>query len=429
MKPSFQNQPAEASGTRSPASAKRSVESKESAIAEEKRQNLLLYSVLFAFFSNGAASQPLGSFIPFLRQTYGFSYDLAGILLSCQSVGNLTAILLAGILPGLLGRRRSILATAVWMAAAYLILTLGFGSPAILIAAFLMTGIARGGNTNFGNTMVSTLPGEKAARGFNLLHGCFAAGALLSPLALVLSARLWPVYGWRVVAGLLLILSLCQLTVYARMPLPAEPEKRSVKTMDLSFLKFRQFWLGGGMLFFYVSTEYAIVGWLVTYFQDAGILSADLSQMMNSLLWLVIFVGRMTGAVLTGRLSRYKLLLIDGIGMFAFFLLMFFSRSQALILLGLMGTGLFMATIYPSAVAIGTDGIQGNDFGCSIMILAGSVGGVITPAVVGMAAERAGIRAGMGLVVALTGVLLAFIVISVLSLTLDAKKVKHSRRG
>ena len=83
-----------------------------------------------------------------------------------------------------------------------------------------------------------------------------------------------------------------------------------------------------------------------------------------------------------------------------------------------------MATIYPSAVAIGTDNIRGNDFGCSIMILTGSVGGVITPAAVGMAAERAGIRAGMGLVVALTGVLLAFIVISVLSITLEAKKGK-----
>lgn len=399
----------------------------ETSIQEEKQQNRLLYGVLFAFFASGAASQPLGSFIPFLRQTYGFSYDLSGILLSCQSVGNLAAILLAGILPGLLGRRRSILTTAVWMAVAYLIFVLGLGSPAILIAAFLMTGIARGGNTNFANTMVSTLPGEKAARGFNLLHGCFAVGALLSPLALVLGTRLWPAYGWRIVAGLLLILCLCQLADYARIPLPAEPEKRSVKTMDMSFLKLKQFWLGAGMLFFYISTEYAIVGWLVTYFQDAGILSADLSQMMNSLLWLVIFIGRMIGAILTGKLSRYKLLLADGIGMFAFFLLMFLSRGQALILLGLMGTGLFMATIYPSAVAIGTDGIRGNDFGCSIMILTGSVGGVITPAVVGMAAERAGIRAGMGLVVALTGVLLAFIVISVLNIRLDEKKEKHKK--
>ena len=60
------------------------------------------------------------------------------------------------------------------------------------------------------------------------------------------------------------------------------------------------------MLLFYISTEYAIVGWLVTYFQDIGALSADYAQMMNSLLWLVIFAGRMVGAAITGKVSRSR---------------------------------------------------------------------------------------------------------------------------
>ena len=112
--------------------------------SEDKTQNRLLYCVLFTFFVSGAASQPLGSFIPFLRETYGFSYDLSGVLLSCQSMGNMIAVLIAGILPGLLGRGRSILATAVWMAVGYLIFVSGLGTPPLLIAAFLMTGIAGG---------------------------------------------------------------------------------------------------------------------------------------------------------------------------------------------------------------------------------------------------------------------------------------------
>ena len=35
--------------------------------------------------------------------------------------------------------------------------------------------------------MMSTLPGKKSAIGYNLLHGAFAMGAVLSPLALVAS--------------------------------------------------------------------------------------------------------------------------------------------------------------------------------------------------------------------------------------------------
>ena len=381
-----------------------------------KQQNQLLGCVLFTFFVSGAASQPLGSFIPFLRDAYSFSYDLSGILLSCQSTGNLISVIIAGILPSLLGRRRSILATAVWMAVAYLIFVSGLGMTPFLIAACLMTGIARGGNSNFASTMVSTLPGDKATRGYNLIHGGFAVGALLSPLLLVACARQWSVAGWRLVAGLLCLLCVSQLAVYAKMPLPAEEQKQGVKKVDYSFLKVKQFWLGSLMLFFYISTEYAIVGWLVTYFQDIGILSADLSQMMNSLLWLVIFIGRMIGAALTGRISRNKLLVVDGLGLFAFFLLLFVSRTPSLIILGLMGTGLFMATIYPTAFAFGSDCIRGNDFGCSIMILTGSVGGVLTPALVGFAAEHAGIRVGMSLVVVFTALLLVSILLGVLSM-------------
>ncbi|USF25855.1 hypothetical protein N510_000771 [Firmicutes bacterium ASF500] len=388
---------------------------------EEQRQSRLLRNVLFAFFVSGAASQPLGSFIPFLREQYGFSYDLSGVLLSCQSTGNLISVLLAGFLPIYLGRRRAILITSVWMAAAYLIFASGLGSPALFVAAFTMTGIARGGNSNFSNTMISTLPGDQATRGYNLLHGCFAVGALLSPLALVFCTNRWPGTGWRLVAALLALLCVSQLVVYAKMALPQENAGRSVKTVDHSFLKVRQFWLGSAMLFFYISVEYAIVGWLVSYFQDTGVLSAGWSQMMNSLLWLVIFCGRMIGAAITGKVSRNKLLLVDGVGFFACFLVMFFSRTPSLIVLGLMGVGLFMSTIYPTAFAFGSDCIRGNDLGCSIMIFTGSAGGILTPALVGLVAEQAGIRAGMGLVAVFTALLLLSIVLSVVSVKKSAK--------
>jgi fucose permease len=387
----------------------------------EKQQNKLLYCTLFAFFVSGAASQPLGSFIPFLREAYGFSYDLSGILLSCQSVGNLVAILIAGVLPSYLGRRRAILATGVWMAVAYLIFASGYGSPALLITACLMTGLSRGGNSNFCNTMVSTLPEPRATQGYNLLHGCFAVGALLSPLLLVFCTTKNPQTGWRVMAMLLCLLCVAQLVNYATMPLPPEHGEKGLKEIDRSFLQVREFWLGSAMLFFYICAEYAIVGWLVTYFQDIGVLSADYAQLMNSLLWLVIFFGRMIGAAISGKVSRSALLLVDGIGLFIFFLVMFLGRTPGTIILGLVGVGLFMATIYPTAFAFGSECIKGNDLGCSIMIFTGSVGGIVTPAMVGFVAERAGIEAGMGLIVGYTGLLLLSIVLSVLSARAHSK--------
>ena len=215
-------------------------------------------------------------------------------------------------------------------------------------------------------------------------------------------------------AGIVL-LCLIQVLVYLKMSLPAEKITKSIKSVDRSFLRNRNFWLGAAILFFYISTEYAIVNWLVTYFKDTGILSAEVSQLMSSLLWVVMFVGRMIGAALVGKVSRKIILVVDGVGLTLFFLLVFFSRSQLPIFIGIMGVGLFMATIYTTALALGTQSIKGNDLGVSTMIFTGSTGGIITPAVVGMVAENAGIQVGMGVVVLVTVLLLATILFSVFS--------------
>ncbi len=383
-------------------------------ITNESRENRLMRATLFVFFVSGASSVLLGNLMPFLREAYGISYAQTGLLLGLPSWGNIAAIFFTGYMPTFIGRRRTVLTTAIWMAIAYVIFSTGFGGAALLPLACLMTGVARGGNTNFSNIMMSTLPGKKSAVGYNLLHGAFAMGAVLSPLALIACSKRSE-QGWRYMAAGIVVLCLLQLAVYARMNLPAEKITKNIKTVDRSFLRNRNFWLGAAILFFYVSTEYAIVNWLVTYFKDTGVLSAEVSQLMSSLLWVVIFIGRILGAFLVGRISRKVILVADGVGLLAFFLLVFFSRSELPIFIGIMGVGLFMATIYTCALALGTENIKGNDLGMSTMVLIGTTGGIITPSLVGVVAQSAGIQMGMGVVVAVTVLLLLTILFSVFS--------------
>lgn len=377
-----------------------------------KQENKLIVNTLFVFFVSGAASMLMGNLMPFLREMYDISYARAGFLLSLPSWGNLASVFLTGYLPTYIGRRKTVLLTSVWMALAFLLVTFGIGGAALLPLACVMIGIARGGNSNFSNTMMSTLTGNRAAVGYNLLHGAFAVGAVLSPLALV-ACTAKSESGWKIMSGGIIVLSVIQVLVYAKMALPEEKITGSIKSVDKSFLKSKSFWLGSAILFFYISVEYAICNWLVTYFKDSGYLSANVSQMMTSLLWVVMFIGRMGGAYLVGRVSRKALLVADGVGLTAFFLLVFFSRSEVPIFIGIMGVGLFMATIYTTALALGTEKIRGNDLGVSNMVLIGSFGGIITPALVGMVAEEAGIHAGMGVVVCVTVLLLITILCSV----------------
>ena len=381
-------------------------------LTNEKRENRLMMATLFVFFTSGASSVLMGNLMPFLREMYDINYTYAGLLLSLPSWGNLASIFITGYLPTYIGRRKTVLLTAVWMAVAFAIITFGIGGAGALALACVMIGIARGGNTNFSNTMMSTLPGKKSAIGYNLLHGAFAVGAVLSPLALIACTKGNPL-GWKYMTAGIVALCLVQLTVYGKMRLPRENITKSIKKVDRSFLKNQSFWLAAAILFFYISAEYAIVTWLVTYFKDTGILSPQISQLMTSLLWVVIFIGRMIGAALVGKVSRKIILVVDGVGLMLCFLLVFFSRTEMPIFLGIMGVGLFMATIYTSALALGTQRIKGNDLGVSTMILVGSAGGIITPAAVGMVAEKAGIQMGMGVVVAVTVLLLITILFSV----------------
>lgn len=377
-----------------------------------KQENRLIACTLFVFAVSGASSMLMGNLMPFLRELYDINYTQAGFLLSLPSWGNLASIFITGYLPTYIGRRKTVLLTSVWMCVSFALVTFGIGGAAILPLACVMIGIARGGNTNFSNTMMSTLPGKKSAVGYNLLHGAFAVGAVLSPVALIACTKNNG-SGWRYMTAGIVVLCLVQVAVYLKMALPQENISKSIKNVDRSFLKNKSFWLGAAILFFYISAEYAIVNWLVTYFKDTGILSAEVSQLMSSLLWVVMFIGRMIGAALVGKVSRKIILVVDGVGLLLFFLLVFFSRSQLPIFIGIMGVGLFMATIYTTALALGTASIKGNDLGVSTMIFTGSTGGIITPAVVGMVAEKAGIQVGMGVVVAVTVLLLGTILFSV----------------
>ena len=377
-----------------------------------KKENALIRSTLFVFFVSGTSAVLLGNLMPFLRELYGIGYAQAGLLLSLPSWGNVASLFLSGYLPSFFGRRKTALFLSLWMAVAYGIITFGIGGAALLYPACVMIGFARGGNTNFSNTMMSTLPGKKAAVGYNLLHGGFAAGAVLSPLVLILCTRK-DFAGWRFTTAAIFVLCIVQLAVYGKMGLPEEKITKSMRKMDRSFLKNKHFWQGTAILFFYISAEYAIVNWLVTYFKDSGILSDAISQLMSSLLWVVICIGRMLGAVLVGKVPRKAILVADGVGLTVSFLIVFFSRSELPIFLGIMGVGLFMATVYTCALALGTESFKGNDLGVSTMVLVATAGGIITPAVVGFVAERAGIRMGMTVVVAVTVLLLAMILISV----------------
>jgi len=363
------------------------------------------------FILNGMLALSIGSLIPFIREAKGFDYVFSGLLVSLHSVGNLLASFLAGILPAFLGRKRSILLFNACFAIAYALILMG-ESPVTLIAAFVMTGMARGATSNFCNSVINEIGPGKAWM-LNGLHGMFSIGAFLFPILLMLITGVGG-GSWEIACGFMLVMGLLSWAIYAMMPVEeqagrreaerdayTENRKQKAKAAD-SFGFFREplFYLCTVTLFFYLCAEQGVIGWLITYFKDTGLMSPELSQVMASVQWIMMLAGRLGVAWLSVRTDKNRLLRIMGVGFTAFGLLLLAGRTAPLIVAGIMGFGLSMAGIYPTTVSFAGALMQRYKYVWSFILTLASLGSILMPSVIGRIAENAGIAAGMSSVLA-----------------------------
>lgn len=360
----------------------------------------------FAF--NGALALAIGALLPYVRDAYGLNYAFAGLLVSLHSVGNLISSFVAGLLPLKLGRRRSILVFSACYAVSFLLILLT-GSPAVLTVAFTLTGIARGAVSNFNNAEVNLLaPG--AAWALNALHASFAVGAFTAPLLVLLCTQV--LGSWQLMCGILIGFGLLEFLIYALMPLPNDRLEKADKGSDWGFLRAPAFWITTGTLFFYLCAEQGVIGWMVTYFQDTGIMTAGYAQTMASVLWVLILVGRLTAAWLCSRVPPARLLVVMGCGMVAFFLVVLAGSTLPVITLGIAGFGFSMAGLYPTRVSLAGGLMKRYPLAWSFILTLASFGSILMPSVIGAVAETAGLRMGISTIVAAVTMTLVMTVVN-----------------
>lgn len=375
--------------------------------ADEKKQLCFTY---LAFMLNGVLALSIGSLLPFIWEAKGLNYAFAGLIVSLHSVGNLFSSFASGTLSVFLGRKKSILLFNACYAVAYVMILFGNGNL-MLALAFLMTGLARGASSNFGNYTVNSIAPGRA--GFlNALHAMFSIGAFSFPILLTVLTRT-NADGWVYACYFMIAMGVLSWILYFMVPI-SEPvkEKAEKKKNDsgVGFFKEPLFYLCTFTLFFYLCAEQGVIGWLITYFVDTQLLSDALSQLMASVLWVMILAGRLTAAALSGKVEKQKLLLVMGIGFVGFFFWLLFSKSTVPIIIGIMGFGYSMAGIYPTTVSFCGRLIQKYSMAWSFILTLASFGSILMPMIIGRIAESAGIAYGMSSIVVVVLIDLALIV-------------------
>ena len=373
----------------------------------QKDDRGLLYRIYFAFFASGAMSTLLGAILPEMGEAYGLDYAFRGVLLSAHQVGNLCAVIASGFIPYLIGRKRSTFMLGLGIVLGLVLMTLT-GSSALLFIAFALTGIGRGTMSNITNVVVGETAENKAA-GLNLLHASFAVGAFLAPfVAIAVIPSSWRYAPW-IIAALMLLALL--LLLFSRLSSERVRKEKGEGTIPRSL----QFWLNTFIMFFYLCSEASLIGWLVTYFQDAGIFPDSVSTAMQSFLWIMILVGRLICAVVSTRMNKNVLILILGLMMTGFFILMITAENPVVIVAAVFLVGFSMSGIYPTTLSTMEKKYNSSTVATGLCIGTATVGAIIMPSIVGTVAESAGIEGGIATISVAMAVMVTLMLVKLIT--------------
>lgn len=361
-------------------------------------------SAYLCMMVNGLCASSGSVVLAILRERYGLSYDFAGILLALISVGNMAAGFLSGLLPGFIGMRASALLLVGGAAVGYGLLCFT-GWPAALLLAFTLVGITKGCATNNSTVLISQAAPGKAGT-MNLLHACFATGSLLCPFFIAAFSNSLP---WYAPMAALAAAGAALWLVFAAAQLPAKPRGQHAERTDWSFLRSKLFWLVTCMMFFQNCSEITFTGWVVTYFQDSGILTGSLGNLTVTVIWGAMLVMRLIiGFAIRIRDNFKALAIMAGASMAAYFLLLR-AKTGPTALAALVLFGLGIAGTSPTGISSAGKLLSNASVG--VLLPVASLGAIIMPYIVGAVAQKAGIVGGMSCILVTLACMLAFALI------------------
>ena len=360
---------------------------------------------MICFFLSGIGAISSGIIVSLLRDRYGFSYGFTGTLVSVMSIGNMISLLTAGILPDLIGEKATTLILCSGYALGYALMAFT-GSPALLLFAFLIAGVAKGCTANK-CTVLSGNNTDNKPRAMNLMNAWFALGALLCPFLISFTGQLgFPVPMLSVgAAGLLLWILFLRAGLPGRSSVKGHAEKKT----NYSFLKNPVFWILTMLLFCQNGAEYTVNGWLVTYYKNEGIMAGALAAYSVTIQWLFTLAARLFLAYGIKIKNTFKALSIMGTGATVMYIILIrmTSTGPAALALGLFSV--FLAGIYPMAVA--SVGKMMSSASVGVLLSIGGLGGIIFPWFVGIVADNTTLRTGMAVnIIPCVGVLLLSLV-------------------
>ena len=360
-----------------------------------------LFLSLFALFTlYGTSMTVIGATLPKILANFHWDYLIAGVVLGAGAVAYFLSTFAAGYLVKHWGPKPTLL-----LALALIVAGLAFFAttpdPAINTLLSALIGLGQGGLEVGVNATILHMDARNTGRPMNLLHGAFAIGAIVGPLAvgLLLQGGVdWAaVYRGMAVVFVLLAALMAFVALPSVQPAAAEhgaePERLSASPA---------YWLSFFALFLYVGVELGLSNWIAEYFVAVFAYSPDASAMLVSLFWMGVLAGRF-GVPLLYRGSRADIALIGSSALAAasivLLMLLGYAEPSAIVVEAGMAllflAGLGCSIYYPTVMTLlGARFPQAQSQAIGFAATGGGVGSFVFPFLMSSIAQNWGIRAG-----------------------------------
>ena len=331
-----------------------------------------------AFVAMGISQASLGPTLPGLAQNVGVNLGLISILFTARAVGSLLISFFSGWAYNRL-RGHLVMGVMIALMAVFTGLTPFMQSFGWLVVLLFLTGAVQGLLNIGANTFLVWLHGDAVGPLMNGLHFFFGLGTLITPIlvAQLIMTRGGLTWSYVIMAGL--IAPTLLVTMISGPVVPAAGAAQRNGKLDYPLI----LWLG--LIFAcYGGIANAFGGWIFTYVLKLGLGDATLSAYLNALFWGGLVAGRLLAIPLAMRLKSQTMLWIDLLGALASLVLMSFSpKSLSSVLIGTALLGFFIASIYPTTMAMAGRLMAINSKITGMFSIGSSIGMMLMPWIVG----------------------------------------------
>ena len=382
-----------------------------------KRKLGVVLNLFYAYMSLGLVLIMLGSILPEMKADYALSYQVGGALLSVQSVGYVLAGLLAGYLPFILGIKVSFILIQLSVTLGFIMLLIS-GNPVWLLISMFLIGIGKGDITNYNNLLMN-IYSEGNAGPLNILHACFAAGAVIAPLIAMVVA------GWQpaVIIGCICCAASLVFLLPAGFsdkdlettdsPDAADAGNSGKKKVDYGFVKEKLFWVTVIICFFYQAVKASFMGWMTSFLIETEVMAESLAQFTTSVLWMALMAGRLLCSVAARKFSPRSMILALTLITTGFMAVLLQTKSPAGLIIATAGIGLGMSGMFGTSVSNAGDIFSKYPVCMGFFVFLTSMGAIVAPAIIGSVANTHGMHIGMSTLLIFAACMVAAAIINI----------------